>query len=193
MDTKSFLENFGTIAEAPGGIEQLRSIVLSFAVEGRLSSSIRGDDEISSLYESLRAQGEHLGLSKAKRQRVAETSNLEDWHRIPRHWKWCRLAEVAHDLGQGLPDSTFGYIDVGSVDGANGFLKLPLTAVEPDDAPSRARKKVKEGTVIYSTVRPYLRNVAIVEDVNPELTIASTAFAVLHPFEGVESRYLLAC
>jgi type I restriction enzyme S subunit len=44
--------------------------------------------------------------------------------------------------------------------------------------------------VIYSTVRPYLLNIAIVDqDFDPE-PIASTAFGILHPFEGVNNRYL---
>jgi len=36
--------------------------------------------------------------------------------------------------------------------------RLPL---EPGEAPSRARKLVQPGTVIYSTVRPYLLNIAV--------------------------------
>jgi type I restriction enzyme S subunit len=44
--------------------------------------------------------------------------------------------------------------------------------------------------VIYSTVRPYLLNIAIVDqEFDPE-PIASTAFGILHPFEGVNNRYL---
>lgn len=49
---------------------------------------------------------------------------------------------------------------------------------------------MKAGTVIYSTVRPYLLNVAIVEqDYKPE-AIASTAFAILHPHAFVSSRFV---
>jgi type I restriction enzyme S subunit len=62
--------------------------------------------------------------------------------------------------------------------------------LQPNEAPSRARKIVKKGTVIYSTVRPYLLNIAVVDkDFNPE-PIVSTAFAVLHPFEGISNKYL---
>jgi hypothetical protein len=39
MDTKTFLENFGTIAEAPGGIDRLRELVRDLAVHGGLGTS----------------------------------------------------------------------------------------------------------------------------------------------------------
>jgi type I restriction enzyme S subunit len=36
MDAQTFLDNFATIAEAPGGIERLRALILDLAVRGRL-------------------------------------------------------------------------------------------------------------------------------------------------------------
>ncbi|WP_257296515.1 hypothetical protein [Endozoicomonas sp. YOMI1] len=58
------------------------------------------------------------------------------------------------------------------------------------EAPSRARKAVKEGMVIYSTVRPYLLNIAVVnQNFSPE-PIASTAFAILRPLGGMEASYI---
>src|SRR5690606_6651558 len=83
-------------------------------------------------------------------------------------------------------------IDVGSIDNETGSINVKeLETILPEQAPSRARKIVKKGTVIYSTVRPYLKNVAIIDrnDYGKDL-IASTAFAVLHPFEGISSRFL---
>jgi len=62
--------------------------------------------------------------------------------------------------------------------------------LSPEDAPSRARRIVKKGTVIYSTVRPYLLNTAIVEEEFVPQAIVSTAFAVLHPYSGIIGQYL---
>ena len=47
------------------------------------------------------------------------------------------------------------------------------------------------GTVIYSTIRPYLKNIAVIECDYAPRAIASTAFAVMHPHNGVMSKYLL--
>lgn len=75
------------------------------------------------------------------------------------------------------PDDDFLYVDVAAVDNdtkqIHGAKKL-LGA----DAPSRARKLLKSGDVIVSTVRPNLNAVALV---SPELdgAIGSTGFCVL--------------
>ena len=45
MDAKTFLDNFGTIAEAPGGVDRLRELMLDLAVHGRLVP--QQDDEAS--------------------------------------------------------------------------------------------------------------------------------------------------
>jgi type I restriction enzyme, S subunit len=44
--------------------------------------------------------------------------------------------------------------------------------------------------VIYSTVRPYLRNIAVVEEDYRDEPIASTAFGILHPLAGINNRYV---
>jgi type I restriction enzyme S subunit len=59
------------------------------------------------------------------------------------------------------------------------------------DAPSRARKVVRLGTVIYSTIRPYLLNVAVIDEEFEQEPIASTAFAIIHPYLEMPARYFL--
>ena len=55
-----------------------------------------------------------------------------------------------------------------------------MEILEPNQAPSRARKIVKKGDIIYSTVRPYLMNICIIDkDITPE-PIVSTGFAVFN-------------
>jgi type I restriction enzyme, S subunit len=101
-----------------------------------------------------------------------------------------RLSDISHDWGQKKPDVKFTYIDVTSINKELGLISEDLKVLNPEDAPSRARKIVKKGTVIYSTVRPYLLNIAIVDkDFDPE-PIVSTAFAILHPHSGVLNKYL---
>ena len=40
MDSKTFFDNFETIANAPGGIARLREIILNLAVRGKLTEQI---------------------------------------------------------------------------------------------------------------------------------------------------------
>ncbi|MFM9065840.1 MAG: restriction endonuclease subunit S, partial [Planctomycetota bacterium] len=131
-----------------------------------------------------------LASKKIKSRTTSPVTPEEQPFAAPPGWAWARLADVGHELGQKVPDSRFTYIDVGGIDSDKGRISERVEKLEPDDAPPRARKLVTRGTVIYSTVRPYLRNIAIVEyDFDPE-PIASTAFGVLHPFHGIDNRFL---
>ena len=46
MDTKTFLENFSVIADAPNGIQKLRKTILNLAIAGALSKEEAGDGEV---------------------------------------------------------------------------------------------------------------------------------------------------
>ena len=112
----------------------------------------------------------------------------EDPYELPFNWLWTRIREVTSDRGQTVPDSLFTYIDVTAIDKEAGYI-AEAKSLYAHEAPSRARKLVRKGDVVYSCVRPYLLNIAVVdEDLEPE-PIASTAFAVLNGFDLVLSRY----
>jgi type I restriction enzyme S subunit len=88
-----------------------------------------------------------------------------------------------------IPDKSFMYVDISAID---RDLKVINSAPEilGADAPSRARKEIRKGDILVSTVRPNLNTVALVP---PELDghIASTGFCVLRPNRAVtEGQYL---
>jgi type I restriction enzyme S subunit len=70
------------------------------------------------------------------------------------------------------------YLDIGSV--GRGFLVEYPEKMTFGDAPSRARRVVRAGDVIVSTVRTYLRAVWMVTSDYADLVV-STGFAVLRP------------
>ena len=57
------------------------------------------------------------------------------------------------------PANDFCYIDIGSIDNKNQKLSDEENIITADKAPSRARKIVDIGDILYSTVRPYLHNI----------------------------------
>lgn len=75
------------------------------------------------------------------------------------------------------PDFCFKYIDIGSVTTGhiNKYQKLRFA-----DAPSRARRLVKNNDIIISTVRTYLKAIAFIQDLQ-KTTVVSTGFIVLSP------------
>lgn len=76
------------------------------------------------------------------------------------------------------PDSELRYIDIGNVD-SSGRIK-DIVTYRFETAPSRARRKVKHGDVIISTVRTYLQAIAAIQQ-PPDNLIVSTGFAVVRP------------
>lgn len=86
------------------------------------------------------------------------------------------------------PNYTFRYIDIASA--TQGKLLLPDDEIEYRDAPSRARRVLRDGDVIMSTVRPNLKGFAYCR-LPPGNFVASTGFAVLRAKEGTDPRFIL--
>ncbi|MEZ5563713.1 MAG: restriction endonuclease subunit S [Gammaproteobacteria bacterium] len=83
-------------------------------------------------------------------------------------------------------DFELAYIDIGNVDSQGRVHDIVNYRFE--DAPSRARRIVRDGDVIISTVRTYLQAIAPVES-PPENLIVSTGFAVVRPSNLLDHRF----
>ncbi|WP_243733080.1 NADAR domain-containing protein [Luteimonas yindakuii] len=121
-----------------------------------------------------------------------QPSSAEWLGEVPEHWsvkplkRWVRLN--AYSLGDKTdPDFEFRYVDIGSV--RTGRLTRELERIRFEAAPSRARRVLRRGDTIVSTVRTYLKAIWYVNEDADDL-IASTGFAVLTPGNDVEPEYL---
>ena len=97
---------------------------------------------------------------------------------VPEGWEKKRLGDVANINNENLKSSYDGeieYIDIASV--SPGCID-ETTKYEFRDAPSRARRIVRHGDIIWSCVRPNRRSYAIIWQPVGNL-IASTGFAVI--------------
>jgi len=86
-------------------------------------------------------------------------------------------------------EGTFLYIDIEAVDNQRQRVSAPRR-IENALAPSRARNALRAGDVIFSLVRPYLKNIAIIPT-ELDSAVASTAFFVCRPGQDIDSRFLL--
>lgn len=112
--------------------------------------------------------------------------------KVPKHWKVKRIKNLAtyndEALDEGTdPDFEIEYVDISSVNLVDGITSTEVTSFEK--APSRARRKVKDGDTIVSTVRTYLKAIAAIRN-PPENLIVSTGFAVIRPKPDIYSDYL---
>lgn len=121
-----------------------------------------------------------------------EVSRWPEWDRIPKEWEARRLKFAATYNDEALPETTdpdleISYVDISSVDLFRGITAFETVTFE--DAPSRARRVVRAGDSIISTVRTYLKAIAHVAE-PLEHMIVSTGFAVIRPSTVLESRFL---
>ena len=183
------LDNLAPLTTRPEQVKALRQTILDLAVRGKLVPQDPNDEPASELLK--RIKKEKARLVKAKKIRKPKKLPIIDEipYPIPHLWFWTRIREITSDRGQCKPEAAFTYIDVTTIDKENGTIVKPKV-IQADEAPSRARKIVCKGDVIYSCVRPYLLNVAIVSEGFDPKPIASTAFAVLNGYGLVLSQYL---
>jgi len=182
-----------------------------------VSALLPPTEEQDQIVAYLRAQDAHIArFIKAKRELIgllneqklqiidqAVTRGLDasaklkpsgiDWlGEVPEHWlikplkRWVTIN--ASTLGEKTsPDFEFRYVNIGAV--KTGGLARELERLRFEAAPSRARRVLRRGDTIISTVRTYLKAIWYVNE-DAEDLIASTGFAVMTPGKNVEPEYL---
>ena len=111
---------------------------------------------------------------------------------LPKGWEWTTLGDVCLPVDKVKPQETpaesFTYLDIASIDNTIWRVVSPKVYVGKD-APSRARQRVRGGDILFSTVRTYLKNVAMVPPQYDD-QVASTGFCVLHPADKIDSKFI---
>ena len=129
------------------------------------------------------------GLDPGAPLRASGAAHLGD---VPAHWDVRRLKHWVGINERTLSETTdpsfeFRYIEIGGV-GVGTLVDEPA-CIRFAAAPSRARRVVRAGDTIISTVRTYLKAVWFAENVN-DATICSTGFATLTPWAGTEPKFV---
>ena len=86
------------------------------------------------------------------------------------------------------PEQTFSYVDVASIDNQRKVITEARTLLG-SEAPSRARKLIRRGDILVSTVRPNLNAVAMVP-ASLDGEVASTGCCVLRATERALPEYI---
>lgn len=171
--------------------DKLKKSLLQAAIQGKLTEQLSTDDNVEDLLAEIRKEKEKLiKEKKIKKQKPLPPITAEEIpFEIPANWRWVRLGDIMIERGQKKPEEKFSYIDIGSINNKENKLG-ECKILSPEKAPSRARKIVKVGDIIYSTVRPYLLNTCIIDrDIKP-IPIVSTGFAVITTNNIDVNRYI---
>jgi len=107
-------------------------------------------------------------------------------------WEEKTLREVCEKTTnikwQDYPNKEFEYVDLSSVS-RESLTITETTLVNKENAPSRARKIINVGDVIFATTRPTLKRATIIDE---ELSgnLCSTGFVVLRPNDNITTDWI---
>ena len=95
MDAQQFLAAFGHIANAPGGVARLRSLILALAVQGRLVSQDDSEEPATKQLERIKKIALRKPLKGRRKKAVAAIHRSRDISpQLPRGWINARLCDV---------------------------------------------------------------------------------------------------
>ena len=131
-------------------------------------------------------------MSKYRPYPKYKDSGVEWLGQVPEGWAVKKLLYISTCNDESLPESTdqdylFDYIDISSVDLLHGVSSKEKVVFA--EAPSRARRIVRRGDCLVSTVRTYLKAIAPIK-FDASHVIASTGFAVIRPNSDLNSDFL---
>lgn len=189
-----YWEDFKRMPSCVPPLDEQRRIVNFLDWHGRLVQRyVRNRRElIDALNDRKQAIIDRLvtrGLDTSKGRRPSAVAWLGE---VPEHWVIKPLKRWAYVNRLALPETTdpdyeFHYLDIGAV-GIGLLLEQPVRMLFRN-APSRARRILRRGDTIISTVRTYLKAVYFVAD-EVANWVASTGFAVLTPRDAVFPEFL---
>ena len=195
MDTKTFLDNFGHIADAPNGVAKLRDLVLQLAFQGKLTKQLQSEQTADELLDVLTKVKNTLIDNKIIKKTKNPPSITEEEipYELPATWKWVWLSDI-FDVRDGTHDSpkylSEGYPLVTSKNLSSG--KLDLTNVkhisETDHKKIIERSKVDLDDILFAMIGS-IGNPVIV-DIEPEFSIKNVALFKYYDRKLSNPRYL---
>ena len=147
-------------------------------------------EELFSRIDSAKQSLEYAKLQLEQYRQSLLKSAFEGKH--TEKWESVKLKSITEKIlntnPKDNPDHKFKYCDIASIDNTNHIIVNPKNFLGKD-APSRARQIIHQEDVIFSTVRTYLHNFAIVpSELNNQL--CSTGFCVLRGDDSIITKLI---
>ena len=154
-------------------IKQTKSKILDLAIHGKLVPQDPNDEPASELLKRINPNAEI-------------TCDNGQYGKLPDNWCLTKGSSIFKQMKSTKPrEETFIYVDIDSIDNKNNVVSS-IKELHTINAPSRASRYTEKGDVVFSMVRPYLRNIAKISMPN---CIASTGFYVCSPYECMDKDF----
>ena len=191
--------------------KQLKNSILQWAIQGKLVPQDPNDEPASVLLERIREEKARLvkekKIKKDKNESIIyrgdDNSHYEKFlasgevkcideeipFEIPEGWSWARGRHIFLPMQSTKPKGEyFTYIDIDAVNNKANIVDKPKR-LPCSQAPSRATRKLEQNCILFSMVRPYLKNIALIGYEHKD-AIASTGFYVIRPCSVLYPQYI---
>ena len=154
-------------------IKQTKSKILDLAIHGKLVPQDENDEPASELLKRINPNAEI-------------TCDNGQYGKMPKGWCLVTGASLFKQMKSARPKGElFKYIDIDSIDNKSNIVSS-IKEIPTIEAPSRASRYTEKGDVVFSMVRPYLRNIARITEND---CIASTGFYIYSPYNCMLSKF----
>lgn len=183
MDAKQFLAEFGHVANAPGGGDQLRKLVLQLAIQGKLVEQESSDIPARKILEDIEVEKKRLiNLGVIKQPKPLSPIKANEFpHRLPQGWEWVRLPECYFVIGNKSNQiQTKDYLENGRfpvVDQGNSFIVGYCN--------DQSKLLHIDGPVIV--FGDHTKNIKFI-DFN--FVVGADGVKVLNPYTGISAKFL---
>lgn len=196
MNAASLIENFGHLANAPGGVSRIREMIYYLAVTARLSVQEERDGDAHTLLAQIEVERHRRIAEKCfKRSPKFENSsgtydeNLPD---LPSSWTWTRLVDIGEISPRNVGDDEemASFVSMSSISERHGV------AVTPEARPWGKVKKgythFANGDVCVAKITPCFENgkAAVFEELPNKVGAGTTELHVVRVLPGVEPSYI---
>lgn len=153
-------------------VKQAKAKILDLAIHGKLVPQDPTDEPASNLLRRINP--------------AATTCDKAAYGELPQGWCWAKGKDLFKPMKSQKPQGEyFNYVDIDSIDNKVQTIK-EIKEIKTSNAPSRASRFTQKGDVVFSMVRPYLRNIAMIPY---DGCIASTGFYVCTSNGSLMDKY----
>ncbi len=196
MDAQLFLAEFGHIANAPGGIQQLREMVYQLAITGTLTPQLDTDGDARELLADISRLRDRLIREKAYKRLPkleAEALDIPLVIELPASWCWTRLLDIGEisPRNDALDEAVASFIPM------SGFSEFHMGALAPEVEKWGHIKKgfthFRNGDVVVAKITPCFENgkASVIDGLNHCIGAGTTELHVFRPIHpGILPRYI---